>query len=76
MANKDDNGLRKWMIFSGIAMQMGVIIALGTFLGIYLDKKWPNDYSAFTIICSLAGVFLSLYSVIKQLQKFNRDDKN
>jgi len=76
MANKDDNGVRKWMIFSGIAMQMGVIIALGTFLGIYLDKKWPNDYSAFTIICSLAGVFLSLYSVIKQLQKFNRDDKN
>lgn len=76
MLKKDDNGLKKWAIFSGIAIQMGVVIALGAFLGVFLDKKFPNEYSAYTIICSLAGVFLAMYSVIKQLQKFNKDDTN
>lgn len=75
MANKDDNGLRKWAIFSGIALQMGAVIAIGAYLGVYLDKKYPNQYSAFTIICSLAGVFLAMYSVIKQVQKFDKNNK-
>lgn len=74
MVRKDDNGLKKWAVFSGIAIQMGVVIALGAFLGVYLDKKFPNEYSAFTIICSLTGVFLAMYWVIKQLQKFNKDE--
>lgn len=74
MPKKDDNGLKKWAIFSGIAIQMGVVIAAGAFLGVYLDKKFPNNYSAFTVIFSLAGVFLAIYWVIKQLQKFNKDD--
>ena len=69
MANKDGNGLRKWAIFTGIAMQMGI-------LGVYLDKKFVNSYSAFTVICSLTGVFLAMYSVIKQVQKFNKNDKD
>lgn len=76
MAKKDDNGLRKWAIFSGIALQMGIVIAIGAFLGVYLDKKFPNKYSAFTIICSLTGVFLAMYSVIRQVQKFNKDDND
>jgi F0F1-type ATP synthase assembly protein I len=76
MANKDGNGLRKWAIFTGIAMQMGIVIACGVFLGVYLDKKFVNSYSAFTVICSLTGVFLAMYSVIKQVQKFNKNDKD
>lgn len=75
MSKKDDNGLKKWVVFSGIAIQMGIVIAAGAFLGVYLDEKIPNEYSAFTIICSLSGVFLALYWIIKQLQKFNTDDE-
>lgn len=74
MANKDDNGLRKWAIFSGVAIQMGVIIGLGVFLGVTLDEKYPNKYSAFTVIFSLSGVFLAMYTVIKQLQKMNKNE--
>lgn len=74
MANKNNDGLRKWALFSGIAIQMGVVIALGSFFGVYLDEKYPNDYSAFTVIFSLLGVFLAMYSVIKQLQKINKDE--
>ncbi|NLN25949.1 MAG: AtpZ/AtpI family protein [Bacteroidetes bacterium] len=71
--SKNENGIRKWMIFSGIALQMGFIIGLGAFIGVQLDKKYPNEYSAFTIICSLSGVFLSLYVVIRQLTKMTKD---
>lgn len=70
----DNNGLRKWAVFSGIAIQMGVTIGIGVFVGIKLDENYPNKYSAFTIIFSLLGVFISLYAVIKQLEKMNKKD--
>lgn len=74
MAKKNDNGIRKWAVFSGIGIQMGVIIGLGVFLGVTLDEKYPNDSSAFTVILSLSSVFLAMYAVIKQLQKINKND--
>ena len=73
MADNND-GIRKWAVFSGIAIQMGVTIGLGVFAGIKLDESFPNKYSAYTIIFSLLGVFISLYAVIKQLQKMNDKD--
>ncbi|MGO3184433.1 MAG: AtpZ/AtpI family protein [Aequorivita sp.] len=73
MADNND-GLRKWAVFSGIAIQMGVTIGLGVFVGIKLDERYPNEYSAFTIIFSLLGVFISLYAVIKQLERINKKD--
>lgn len=73
MADNND-GLRKWAVFSGIAIQMGVTIGIGVFVGIKLDESYPNKYSAYTIIFSLLGVFISLYAVIKQLQKMNEKD--
>lgn len=74
MTKKDDNGFKKWAIFSGIAVQMGVIIGLGVFIGVTLDEKFPNKYSAFTIIFSLSGVFIAMYAIIKQLQKINKNE--
>lgn len=74
MSAGDDNGLRKWAVFSGIAIQMGVTIGLGAFIGVELDKRYPNQYSAYTIIFSLLGVFISLYALIKQLQNLNKKE--
>jgi cell shape-determining protein MreD len=68
------NNLRKWAVFSGIAIQMGVTIGIGVFAGIKFDESYPNEYSAYTIIFSLLGVFISLYAVIKQLQNMNKKD--
>jgi len=48
---------------------MLVTIGLGVFAGVKLDEKYPNQYSAFTIICSLASIGIALYSVIKQVNK-------
>lgn len=70
----DNNALRKWAVFSGIAIQMGVTIGIGAFVGVKLDENFPNNYSTYTIIFSLLGVFIALYAVIKQLQNMNKKD--
>ncbi|MCG2417409.1 AtpZ/AtpI family protein [Aequorivita sp. F47161] len=70
----NNNNLRKWAVFSGIAIQMGVTIGIGVFAGNKLDEIYPNQYSAYTIIFSLLGVFIALYAVIKQLQNMNKKD--
>lgn len=72
---KKNEGFKKWMIFSGIAFQMGFLIGIGAFIGVKLDQYYPNKYSVFTIIFSLIGVFLGLYVVIRQLLKMTKDEK-
>lgn len=74
MSSDENEGLKKWAVFSGIAIQMGVTIGLGAFVGTKLDHRFPNKYSAYTIIFSLLGVFISLYVLIRQLQKYNKED--
>jgi len=53
---------------------MGVIIAAGVFAGIWLDKKYPNEFSGFTIGISLLGVFIALYLVIRKVTQMSKDD--
>ena len=53
---------------------MGLIIGGGVFLGIWLDKKYPNEYSGFTIGISLLGVFIALYQVIRKVSQLSKDN--
>lgn len=64
--------LHKYVQFTGMAFQMGIVITFFTILGIWLDDKNPNEYSLYTVLCSLFGVFASLYLVIRQVQKINK----
>ena len=52
---------------SGTALQMGLTIYLFVILGQWIDSKFPNDYSLYTVIFSLLGVLLAMYYVIKQV---------
>ncbi|RZP12476.1 MAG: AtpZ/AtpI family protein [Flavobacteriales bacterium] len=45
---------------------MIVIIGLGTYVGLKLDEKYPNDHSLFTIALSLISVIITMFYVIKQ----------
>ncbi|MGV8945167.1 MAG: AtpZ/AtpI family protein [Lutibacter sp.] len=65
--------LNKYIYFSSMAFQMGIVIAAGTIFGQWLDTKYVNDYSLFTIIFSLLGVFASLYLVIKKVTSINKE---
>ncbi|MCF8713664.1 AtpZ/AtpI family protein [Joostella atrarenae] len=77
--NKDNqkqtkNQLSSWVKFTNIGLQMGIIIAAGAFFGVWLDEKFPNDYSAYTIIFSLLAVFISLYNVYRQVKSLGEKE--
>ena len=48
-------------------------IGLLTLFGIWLDSKFPNNYSLYTVIFSLLGVLFSMYQVIKQVTSMNNE---
>lgn len=74
--DKPKKALNAWVRFSAIGMQMGAIIAGGAFLGNYLDKRQQNETPVWTLVCSLSGVAIGLYLVIKEvIQLSNRDEQ-
>lgn len=69
--NKPKNTLKNIAALSGIAIQMGVIIYLFVLLGKWLDSTYNPNQKLYVIICTLAGVGISLYLVVKQLNRIN-----
>ena len=70
-SNKTRNNFAK---FSGMAFQMLITILLGVYIGQYLDKRFPNNNSIYTLIFSLLFIGTSLYTVIKQAIKLGNDE--
>lgn len=69
---------RQWSAgasYSGMAFQMGVIIAGGTYGGIKLDE-WLNLSPLFTIVCALASIALAMYVMINKLTRINQKKKS
>ncbi|MCQ2286365.1 MAG: AtpZ/AtpI family protein [Bacteroidales bacterium] len=60
--------------YSGVAIQMAAIVALSAIGGVKLDQ-WLDLSPLFTIICSLAGVALAMYVVIKEFASPKQKDK-
>jgi F0F1-type ATP synthase assembly protein I len=61
----ENKGLQAVGKYSGIVVQMGVIIFLTTWGGIKLDKLAGFSNPVFTIIFSLLGVFAAIWVAIK-----------
>ena len=66
---KPGKPLKNVAILSGIAIQMGVIIYLFVMLGKFLDTKFNNSDKLYVIIMTLLGVAISMYAVIKQVNR-------
>lgn len=74
MENNRNNNQKKWMAFMAIPFQMGIIIFIFTYAGIWLDEKYSKEpYSVWTIVLSLLSVFIALYNVIRQVKNLNKD---
>lgn len=63
--------LKNALILTGVAFQMGVTIYLFVMLGKWLDATYNDGEKAYVIVGTLAGVGISLYLVVKQLNKLN-----
>lgn len=53
--------------YTGIAFQMLVTIGLFTYAGYQIDAYRGSKKPIFTALLSLAGVIISLYQVVRQL---------
>lgn len=70
-SRKPRKPLNSYIRFSGIAIQMGATIFLGAYLGKWLDGKYPSDKNWYTIGLTLLAVGVSLYNVLRQVNKMN-----
>jgi uncharacterized membrane protein len=64
MSNKAPLG--DYARYSGLAIQMGLIIGVFTWLGIWIDEQMAWQ-SVATVIGALLGVGVALYLVLKNL---------
>ena len=71
---KPKKPLNKYARLSGIGFQMIVIICLGTYLGIKLDEKYPNENKMFTLVFSLGSVIISIVYVIRRIISSSKDN--
>ncbi len=53
---------------------MGVTIYLASLLGEWLDKKFENEDNLYLQICTLVGVFIAMYAVIREVLKISKND--
>ncbi|MGB5315497.1 MAG: AtpZ/AtpI family protein [Robiginitalea sp.] len=54
-----------------MAIQMGVIIYLAAQAGIWLDAHYQNEKQVLTAVCTILGVGISLWVVLRQLKRIN-----
>ena len=59
--------LNDYARYSGLAVQMIVILLLGVFGGIKLDDWLATRFPIFTVVLSLLAIALALYYVLKDL---------
>ncbi|MGB3150846.1 MAG: AtpZ/AtpI family protein [Maribacter sp.] len=59
--------LNSYARYTGVVFQMMAIIVVGTFIGIKLDEKFPNENNWFTISLAFSAVILSVIVVIRNV---------
>ena len=57
---------KNWLVFSGLAFQIGIVMYLMVFLGGWIQEKWEINYSWPTLVTSSIGLILVLIVLIKQ----------
>jgi predicted ABC-type exoprotein transport system permease subunit len=66
---KPNKQYNSYVVYSGIAIQMAVIITAGVFGGYKLDQWIRTGFPLFTIILALASVSIAIFIAIRELLK-------
>ena len=59
----------KYAYFSGVGFQMLAIIGVFTYVGYRIDKAQEAETPLWTALLALAGVSISIYTVIRAVTK-------
>jgi hypothetical protein len=74
VAKNSPQGAKRWLILTAIGIEMGVVIYLFVQLGKWLDVTYgAADSKLYLILCTLFGVAVSLFLVLKQTNRLNKD---
>ena len=65
----------KWLALINIPIQMGIVIFVFSYLGGWLDDKYPNKHNIYVKILTLIGVALAFYNLNRQVKDINESDK-
>lgn len=57
---------KNWLVFTGLAFQIGIVMYLMIFLGGWIQEKWEITYSWPTLVTSSIGLIMVLLILIKQ----------
>ena len=63
--------LNKYLILTGIGLQMGLTIYLAAYFGKKLDAMYPNDRNWYTVGLTMLGVIIAMVSIVKQTKNLN-----
>lgn len=67
--------LNKYVSLTSIPFQIGSVVYLGSYFGKILDLKYGFVKTPWmTLIFVLFAIALSFYSIIKQLQRINKNE--
>ncbi len=72
---KKKKQLNRYLQLTSIATQIGATIFLGSYLGKYIDGLYSFSKPWFTLLLTLLAMVLSIYSVIQQLKKINKQNE-
>ncbi|MFP9115030.1 AtpZ/AtpI family protein [Flavobacterium sp. RHBU_3] len=70
--NRQDKKPNKWLILVSIPSQMGIVIYLFSMLGTWLDEKYPNPNQLWFVVCTMLGVAIALYNVVRLVNQLNK----
>lgn len=70
------NRTNKIIQFSGIGLQMGILIYFGSILGKWIDEKYGFEKPIFTLTIIIFCFSISMYTLIRKLNKMNENEKN
>jgi len=67
--------LNKYVSLASIPFQIGIVVYIGSYFGKILDIKFGFEKTSWmTLIFVLFAIALSFYSIIKQLQRINKNE--
>ncbi|MNU86935.1 putative F0F1-ATPase subunit [compost metagenome] len=76
MEEKPKKQIKNYVRFSGAALQMGAIITGAALLGVWLDGKYNPGGSMYTLICTLTGVVIAMYLIIREVINMSKEKED
>ena len=67
--NQENKPPNEFSRYTGIAVKMAIIVLMGVFVGIKLDRWLNYQFEIFTVLFSIGSCILAMYVIIKEVSR-------